>query len=54
MDGLKLDPYSGQGVDLNWKESQIKKAARNYCIQKYFDDVKFEDIVKNIKPEHFS
>lgn len=51
---LKLDPYGGNGIDADWKEAQIKKTARNYCIQKYFDDVKFEDIVKNIKPEHFS
>ena len=35
-------------------ESQIKKIARNYCVQQYFKDEKFENIVKNIKPEHFS
>ena len=38
----------------NDKESQIKKIARNYCVQQYFKDEKFENIVKNIKPEHFS
>lgn len=53
MDKLKFDPYGGLGIDQNWKENQIKKVARNYCVQKYFDDVKLEDIIKKIKPEHF-
>jgi len=49
-----IDPYGGEGIDKDWKEKQIKKIARNYCIQKYFDDMEFENIVKNIKSEHFS
>ena len=54
MDSIKLDPYGGHGIDEDWKENQIKKIARNYCVQKYFDEVDFRFIVKNIKPEHFS
>ena len=54
QENLKLDPYGSQEVDKDWKENQIKKSARNYCIQKYFDDMEFGNIVKNIKTEHFS
>jgi len=35
------------------KESDLKKIARNYCVQRYFDEITIEEIVKLIKPEHF-
>jgi hypothetical protein len=36
------------------RDSDIKKIARNYCVQRYFDEVSIDKIVNLIKPEHFS
>lgn len=36
------------------KESDVKKIARNYCVQKYFESLdNVEEIIKKIKPELF-
>ena len=40
-------------VQASDRDSDIKKIARNYCVQRYFDEVSIEVIVNLIKPEHF-
>lgn len=43
--------YTTLGID---KESESKRYARNYCVQKYFDRVDINELLNKIKPELFS
>jgi hypothetical protein len=44
-DALKKEKVNIEGVE--------KRYARNYCVQRYFDEISIEEIVNLIKPEHF-
>jgi hypothetical protein len=48
-ENLFLDYYKSVN-----RESDEKKIARNYCVKKYFEMTPLENILKSIKPEHFS
>jgi hypothetical protein len=35
-------------------DTEIQKFARNYCVQKYFDEIDINVLLNNIKEEHFA
>ena len=41
-------------VTENTKESEIQRYARNWCVQNYFNNVRIDIILNNIKVEHFT